>query len=350
MNASARALYLALPIPFLFVARDELVARTAADEVRTRHFSVETELTLDEMTVAIDGQEMDVEAMGGAEMTDRSKLELEVTDSVQAVEDGRATRFARKYVSAARSSSHDSKPPGSEMMSGKLEGRSPLTGREVEFALEEGEFKARFADGAEDPDGHLDGLRAELDLVEFLPDGEVAVDDAWDLDPTSIVALLRPGGDLAFEDEGEGEGETEVLGRRQRSNAVLEDYEGTFRAVYKGTREEDGRKLATIELTCELECTASLTELLKDDAPTIEGPEGMEIEIEIVVADLMHEIEGGGTLEWDLERGMLASLALELEVKRTNTTEMSLDLGERKVSQERTQVFSGKTSIAVECE
>lgn len=348
MNASARALSLALPIPFLFVARDELVARTAADEVRTRHFSVATELTLDEMTVSIDGEDMDMESMGGAEMTDRAKLELEVSDSVEAVEDGRATRFVRKYVSATRSSSHDSKPPGGQTMTGSMEGSSPLAGREVEFALEDGEFKARFADGAEDPDGWLDGLRAELDLDDFLPDGEVAVDDAWDVDASSIVALLRPGGTLPFEDEGEGE--LGVLERRLRANAALEDYEGTFRAVYKGTREEDGRKLATIELTCELECTASLTELLKGEEPTVEGPEGVEIKLEVVSADLEHALEGGGTLEWDVERGMLASLALELEVQRTNTTEMSIDLGERKLSQVQTQVFTGKTSIAVEFE
>lgn len=327
---------------------DELVGRAATEDVRTRRFSVSSKLELEEMTVEIDGQTLDPGVMGQMQMNDASTFELEVVDTVLEARDGRATKLSRVYSSGSRTHVHDEGAADGEAVESRLEGTTLLAGREVEFELEDGEFRARFADGEEDADGWLDGLAAELDLSGLLPAGEVEPGDTWEIDPGLITQLLQPGGRIPMEDELEGD--TEAISRRLRANAALRDYEGSFRAEYKGLVEVDGVELAEVELTCELQCSVDLTEMMQDEAPEATGPNGEEISVEIVSAELEHALEGGGTLLWNAERGALHSLELELEVRRVGNTGLELGLAGRVVSQVQSMTSSGTTSVRVECE
>lgn len=333
----------ALALLGLTAAGDELTLRPRAGEEITRTFRYSSELILEGAEMLIDGEEMGEGGEMEQEMTDR--FVLVVRDTIEEADGARATRFTREYETVTGASSFSMSDP----MGGEHEEEaslvSDLEGCRVLFALEEGELTPAFAE--EEGDGELlEDLTALLDLDGLLPDGAVAEGDSWEVDRQVILDLSSPGGDLHLHPEGGGE---EMFFDPQAMTEEDDaEISGEVTARYLGVREEEGRRLAGVEITVDFSVLLDLTEAMQ----SMEGegpddvPEGMVMpEIESFEQETIRE--GTGVLLWNVETGTLHSFDLTCEVLEVQTMSMVMSMGEMEQAMEQIMTMSGSETYEV---
>ena len=195
-------------------------------------------LAFDELTCRMGGEDVPAEYLPDMTFDLDDTQRVVADDEYVAVSEGRPSELRRTFE---RISQHETRrlvvPPGDpDTFDG--EGDSALEGKTVVFRRDGEGYSASFEGSGADA-SLLDALAEDMDLRGFLPEGEVAEGDSWTVPVGALVAVLRPGGDLAIElDDPERPQEVE-----------REDPQGELRATFTGMREEQGAKVAVVALT-----------------------------------------------------------------------------------------------------
>jgi len=298
----------------LTTSGEEITLRHQAEREITRHFSYSTELVLDEMLMSVDGEEMPSPGEMEQEMT--QSLEIVVRDVIAEVDEDHALRFTRTYEKlAGEGSFFMTDPMGGEHNEDHAE-TSDLEGKSVLFEADGDDYTASFAAEDAGDDELLEDLVATLDLEGFLPPGPVEEGDEWKVDVDVLLALETPGGDVHLRPE-----EGEFGGIMDHGADMLDeeatDVEGEIVAKFVGMREEDGVRLAAIELSVDVTTISDMTEAMQameDDVPD-DVPEGMVMpDIESFEEERHHE---------------------------TQTISMVISFGDQEESMEQVQSMSG---------
>jgi len=309
-------------------------------------FENEMEISLDEMTMLMSGQEMDG---GGMSMDTTASTRLSVTDVYAEVGDGRPTKLVRTFDEIGAQTAMTGSHPMMGEMSQESEGTSELEGLSVVFTwdADEEEYSVAFADDSSGDDELLEGLEEALDMRAVLPDGEVAEGDSWEVDPQVIRTLLAPGGSTKVELESDGEGG--MGGPQPSPNEFLGELEGEVTAQFTGTRAaDDGRNVGAISLTIEVSSARDMADFMADMMEDMPEQPGMEMEFNSM--DYEFTFEGEGVLLWDLEAGVLHSMEISGEVSQTVDTSMSISAQGRDMEMEQSMSFSGSQSASVTTE
>jgi hypothetical protein len=292
---------LALPLLVAFTApralEEEIVFRPAKGAEMTLTFeqSSSVELVDQEVTVLVNGEEQDTD--GDVELTIENSETIAFRDVVLETDDGRVSSLSRTFQDLSRSQSQSfSGPQGSaDQDSDELSDFEDTT---VVFTWDE-EEAGYTAGWGEDEDGDealLDDLDFEAHLASLLPAGAVSVDDTWSPDLEAFNLLQSPSGDLHFRTEGEEEDDSnDELGEQMEENL-----EGTMTCRLVEVREEDGGRLAVIEVKLDLSTSGSETQEI--DADQASGTASRRIEV---------VYDGSGELLWDLGAGRPRGLELE---------------------------------------
>jgi hypothetical protein len=313
----------------------------------TKSYTVEGELELEDMSLEVNGQ--DVSAMAGQlEMAMKTQMKLTVTDTYEAMGAGRPAKLKRSFDEIS-SSTHVSQ---SNPMMGDQESDIPLTseleGRTVVFTWDDAaaDFEMAFATDEGDPE-LLTGLAEDLDLRGFLPPGEVADGDTWQIPAEAVKNVLAPGGDLSLRPETMGE----MMGMDQFSqNDLVGELEGDFEATYGGTREEDGVQVAVIKLKIDASSAQDLTERMSGIREQMKEqlPEGADVDVDISAFDSEYEYEAEGELLWNIAAGMAHALHLSGEVRVIMDISMSMSMaGQGEQAMEISQTLAGTSTIAL---
>ncbi len=311
----------------------------------SKRISIQNELELDDMSMELDGQDMS-EMAGQMEMSLKVMTELSVTDEYQALSDGRPTKLKRTFDEIS-SNTHIS---GSNPMTGAEEKDIPLAsdleGSTVVFSWDEDEatYSAAF-DGEEGDEALLEDLEENLDLRGFLPSAEVAEGDSWEIPAEAVKAALAPGGDIKLHPESDTD---PMSGMNQFSqNDMIGELDGEFTAVYAGTREEDGPRVAVIKLKIEAKSARDMTDSLDgvQDKMKEDLPPGFEMDISAL--DGEYEFEAEGELLWNLEAGHVHELHLSGEVRMIVDMSMSMKMGDKAQSMEVSQTYVGNQTITL---
>lgn len=350
-RATKTGLLAALPLTLVLAPTvDELQHKHTEGQELRRSFEVVTKLTLDEMRAAVNGEEVDPAMMGEQEMDTETRYTLAVLDEIQAVSDGSPTRLARTYEEiAVKSTTFQSNSMVGDMDT-EQDGTSELEGLKVTFDQREGEWVPSFPEDVHGDDELLEGLIADLSLADFLPEGEVAEGDAWELDPQLMIHLIVPGGDLKIELE---ELEEAGMGMSNSTPSPTEawgEIDGDLSAEYGGVREEDGRRLAVIRITFDVYSAKDMSEMLEEVLAEVEGPNGMDMDIDLHSADAENEYEGSGELLWDMAAGRLAGVRLSGDLGSTIDMVMSMEVQNQSMELEQTLVLSGTQKIEASVE
>ena len=339
---------LSLAVPALWAFStpgDRLAFAPAEGTTLTKTFSNTVELTLDEMSMVMNGEEQDM-SMLGMEMTMTNVSELEFTDTYTRMADGRPGQLERSYESLGNttSTSQSNQMMGSTDLD--IPSSSELEGETVLFTWdeEEGAYVATFPEDADSDEALLEGLEEDTDLRGFLPSGEVAEGDTWEVDTEYLVHLMAPGGDLKLlPEEVDGMGgmgdPTSELGFSE----MLGDIEGDVYCEYKGLR--DG--LAVIAVEMEISSTNDLTEMIRaamEDADM--GAMGAEIDFHGVNVDM--EIEGEGTLLWSPEAGHFTSFEFSGDMEQVMEMAMAASTPMGDMEMEQTITMSGNLNFVFE--
>lgn len=246
LTPSLRIAVPALCIVPLFLSAEPRGARIAfaaesGAKVR-KSFSYTSEMELERLVMSINGEERE---MGDIEQTGESKELYVFVDEYKEVEKGALRSLQRTYEEASDTQVQSMKTPRDEQ-SREQESKTELAGKTVAFTFDaaKDEWKREFV-GDEGDDALLAGLQPQYELLEFLPEDEVADGAEWELGTAAAAALLFPGGDLSMKSEEDTD--AEIAARKAMRDAL----EGKGKATFKGLHEEDGVSLAQIEFEIE---------------------------------------------------------------------------------------------------
>jgi hypothetical protein len=344
---------LILPAVCAFAAPVEDIAfRVAKGASLTRTFEQETEMSLDNMTVTLNDQDMSGQ-MGKLEVTAKSKQSVVVKDTILESGDGQPSKLQRMFeklgsnVSVAMSADNPMIPASDKDMVGKSE----LEGKTVVFTLDGDEYKKAYAEGSSGDDEILADLWEDMDLRGLLPDGSKKVGDAWDVPTERMKSVLAPGGNLRIEPEMDAEDDMGFGNMGSDSNFadMLGDLEGTVKATFQSIEGEGDAKVAVIKLAFEVKSAKDMSEKAREGIEKMKEkmPEGMEIEVES--SDVEVKLKGEGELRWGLNSGHMHSLELsgEMEMALENASKINM-MGQnmrQKMNMEMKGSFSSKAAI-----
>ena len=296
----------------------------------TKTFSQKDETTLDDMSIVVNGQEQDP-SMVGMEQDISNHLDVTLTDEYQTVADGRPTLLKRTYDKIASGANMKMSNQMMGDMTVNMTGKSALEDQTVVFTWNETEkdYAVKFAKEDGGDAELLADLTEDTDLRGFLPTSAVEEGATWEVEPEQLRNVLAFGGSLKIDMEAEDMPEmmSGFGGGAQNmpsADQFLGDIEGTITAEYRGTRDEDGVKVAAIHLAVAVSSAKDMTDFFKEAMEKAELPEGMEMKMDYKSVDMEYELEGEATLLWNLAGGHVHSF--ELNGKATSTIDMSMSM------------------------
>ncbi|HTF90320.1 MAG TPA: hypothetical protein VK843_18030 [Planctomycetota bacterium] len=304
-------------------ADDTLTWRVAKGTTLARSFESKAQVELQSMSVKVDDEEQ--EAGPTPEMTVNQASTYEFSDTIEAIEHGEPAKIVRHFTKISSMRSRTMKQPDEEALEEESALESELEGKSVVFAREGSSWTAKWAEESDADEKLLKGLEAEVDFRSFLPDKEVSVDDSWELEASTFLNFVRPGGHLSRKAEGED------AARVNAREAMLDDsIEGKCTATYRGTREEAGVKVGVIALVAEVTLHSS------EDIDNGEAGVG-ESKLQ-----LSYKLEG--EILWDVKGGFARSAALSGSLELTQTHHVTAKSSEGEHEFEQVMTFSGETS------
>lgn len=330
-------------LPLGLVA-DRVVFAPEEGSTLTKTFDAEIQVDMDDLSVAVGGQEIDPAMLGDPEVSFLLSLHTVVTDEYGAVEDGRPSKLTRTYdeagleVEVSASSSQGSEDETTTATS-LLEGLSVL----FSWDEDEEDFVAAFAGDEEGDEELLEDLDEDMDLRFLLPDGEVSEGDSWSIDPDTLSRIVAPGGDLAYEPEDSSGEEIPEEIADALEEVIAELFQGEATATYKGEREDDGTRIGLIEVAVEIDANADVSEIIGSALSFAEEDMGGSLDL----ADVQVSFEGEGVLSWDLDANRVQAFELSGDAVVAIDVEASSEMmGSMELSVE----FSGSMSFATSVE
>jgi hypothetical protein len=338
-SAAALPVLLALALP----GGDAIAFAPATGHSVTRTWKTNTQMSLDDMEMSMNGQPMPMEIE--MEMDMGMDLTVEVTDEFVSLMDGRPGSLTRSFDVIGSSGSFaleaEMIPGGGDEKS--IEASSELEGKSVVFTWneEDGDYDVAYHESEGDEE-LLEGLEEDMDLRALLPEGEVAEGDTWEIDVKSLTNVLAPGGDMALvpeldDEEMMGMPGMENMGRGM--NDMLGDLlEGDASGTFNGFQEVDGVRVAVIAIAISIESSNDMTDKVMEAME--EMPEEIG-EFSIDYMDVEIEIEGEGTLYWDVEAGHAHSYEMQGSMGFITDMGMNVAMGDQEMEIEQTFEMSG---------
>lgn len=343
----AAPVLLALTLPV-----DDVTFAPEAGSSVTRTYTSNNQFSLDEMEMSMNGQPMPMDLEMSMDMS--MDMSIEVTDTFVAVGAGRPDQLQRSY-DALGAEAHFSMemammPDGGQDRD--ISSSSELEGKTVLFSWneEDGEFGVAYHESEGDED-LLETLTEDMDFRALLPVGGVSAGDTWEIDPKDLISVLFPGGDTGLRPDDDG-GAEEMMpgmdGMGANMGEMLGDLlEGEASAEYIGTEEVDGVTVAVISFTLSISSSNDMTEMVEDNMAEL--PDGSP-EISINYVDVEIEMEGTGTLQWNLAANRAHSFEAQGSMNTLMDMGMGVSMGDNEMEMEQSMEMSGTfdSTMAVE--
>ncbi|MEZ6016335.1 MAG: hypothetical protein R3F49_14555 [Planctomycetota bacterium] len=324
---------------------DSLKFAPAEGSSVTKAFHTNSDFSLDDMTVLINGEPNPM--MPEISMQMVISQNVSVTDTYDKLAGGKPAKLTRKFDSASMEMEMNMEV---DMMgetqneNGNGSGTSKLDGTTVVFTWDEesGEYKASYPEGEEGDADLLTNLAENMDLRGLLPaSGELSEGDSYEIDLKALIDVFAPGGDLKLDVEMEG-----AEAGMGPDPAMMADFrrifeemvEGEASGKFVGTRDIDGTKVGVVELTFKINASRDMSEFVSELMGE-QMPEGMDMSVNRL--DVEFQYEGGGELHWDLAAGRAHGLALKGEANIAMDMEMSMDMGGQAMTISMEMAMSG---------
>lgn len=310
-----------------------------------RSFVTRADMALDSMDMKMNGQAPPM--MPDMEMTITTEVTTVVEDEILSSRDGRILRMKRHFTDIAQrmdmqmemdmmgqTQSQDMSTPAS----------SELEGETVLFVWDESEeeYSARWPEGHEGKAELLTGLIQDMDLSGFLPKGAVTEGQTWKIEPSALMAIMAPGGDLKLVPDDMDSAEMAMMGPQgSLSDWFGENMTGSVTGTFQGVREEGGRKLGAIRIEFSIKNAVDMTKIMEaalDNLP----PEAGEIKFDHM--DMEIQYDGEGLLLWNLEQGIARSFESSGDFGMLMDMGMSVDAGGMDMNIQMTMEMSGTLS------
>lgn len=323
-------------------APDELVFGPDEGETVSKRFETVFEVAFDEVQVSGENKGEEVERTVPMKSSIHREKRIVLGDRYERIVDRRplAIRRSVEEAHALDDVEIQGQPPQHR------EGTSPLEGRDLRVRWNDEDERYDFALDEEEDDEDVDprlleDLRPDADFRFLLPGDDVDPGDSWSADGGHLLDLIVPGGDFfpflppreirrppanapQVQLRAPFAGTTIPLGQLVRA------LPGQITVEYAGEAEEDGVRLALLDLEVEAEGDVDVTERLRPHVA--HGiPESVEYEYAHTVE---LSLSGSGRLRWDVERGVLFDLEWKAEIQGSEDIRMSAEFENPKTGED----------------
>ncbi len=319
-------------------------------------FENSAEFFLDELSVSFMGNDMSG-MLGSVDASVNVEIESVFTDTYRKVEDGVPTSFERSF-GACNIGGEGSINAQGESQSDSFSIDSALEGAAVRFSWneEEDEYARTYVDDEEADEALLKGLMPRLDLAFMLPEGGVAVDDEWKVDPIQLASLLIPGGDLAYDIEGRDKADFSsfdgAMGNEEALAQVTKLMTGEVTAKFKGMRSGEESHLAEIKISMDISGKEDFADMVADAIRAGIEASGEDIPTDAIpdfnTFALAVSLEGEGILIWDVKAGHMASFSMTSEIEVSLAVNVSVDADGMAGEVDGEVVLGGSAEISME--
>ena len=327
----ALGLAVLLPLTAAFAPRGTAITFAPKEgSSLTKTYNQVLNAELAELSISFNGEEMEMEEQPELSISSVEKIVL--TDTYDAVDEGRATKLTRVFDELSRGRTQTF---GDE--SDETEEVSELEGLTVLFTWdgEEETYTAAFQEEDKDADKDLlADLFGDADMLGFLPTDEVEVDDTWSVELIDYRRLFSPSGELVFMNE-DGESNKDEI------DELLDDnLDGEIECTFTGIEDVDGTQMAVIAFTIELDSEAETSDAL--EPPYGDMPPGT------ATRKITTESEYEGTLYFNLAAGHISSATIVGETSFTVEEGVDFELPDGETfSQVQTMVFDGEVEVDI---
>lgn len=305
---------LALPLAagLALLPGDTLRHAPASGSSVVRSFEVRWDMALEDVQLAVMGQEIDLAMIGSPQVELDFRHALRVHDTYRSVEEGRITKLERRFDELGAEMSFAIRTDMGEEDVPDMVYASELEGRSVLFTWDESaeSYSAAWADEQGGRSELLEGLVASMDFEGLLPAQEVEPGDSWSFAPEALEVFGSPGGNTqVLPDEADmGDLDLEVFEEmmagfeEEMVEAFGELLEGELSATHAGAHEEHGEHVLVLTLAAETDGRfdfAPLIERLLQTLLEAEGVDPDEVDVTISAAELELELEAEGELHWN---------------------------------------------------
>lgn len=276
-------------------------------------------LTLVKSFEATSATERSFESQRGesSSSTDATRT-LVVTDVVDDVEDGRLTKLSRTFDEIAGSAESES-TAGDRSREFTSSATSDLEGETVVFEWDEDDEEYEVSSDDVDAD-LLEDLVFDYDFSALLPDDEVEKDHEWSIDVDAFMAMIDPWESLGMNEHVE---DSRGSSTDESEPDVEETSDGEVVAVYEGTRDADGVKVAVLRIRGEVATDR-----------VIDATREFEHGVSVSHSESSEERTVEGEALWNIEGGHLHSIELEMEISSSGTTVSNFEMEGREFSNE----------------
>jgi len=314
----------------------------------TKHFVQEFEMELDDMSLEVDGKDVSSVA-GQMQMAMKVNQKLSVTDQYESLEGGRPTKLKRTYDELGGNTHVSQSMPVGDMPDSEndLPMSSELEGATVVFTWDEGSssYDAAFDGAGKNDKALLENLDEDLDLRGLLPTAEVAKGDTWKLPIDAVKATFHPGGDIKLRPES---GAAPAGGMDQMSpSEMIGDPTGEFTGTYGGTRDEDGVRVAVIQIKIDLKSAQDMAGKLDSVKSKMAERLPPGVQVDVTAFDTEIELTAEGELLWNMESGLVHGVHLSGEVRTIVDVSMNMTMGDRAQTMEQSLTFSGTQTLTL---
>ena len=296
-----------------------------------RTFEATLDMDLSAFKIVVDGEETrELELDWNIEWVET----IAVEDVLESVGEGRPLEFVRTFSELKQESTISADDNEIDELS-----LSDLEGRSLRFEWDEdAEYYSVEADDDEDEldDETLEWLDEDMDLRAVLPEDPVEEGDSWEIDEAVYLPLMWPGGLLGFYSE-EEEGVSDIA--RELNRGTIENLSGEGEATLLEIRDEDGTRVAVIEIELDIETEARAT----DDSGEDDG-----------IPEITHSVEVSRELEgeilWDLDNDHLHSVDIQAEVTKIHSRAQVIDFADEEHEVEEREEYEGELEYVVTVE
>lgn len=349
MNLSGRVLLCSVLAPVLGSSPGEQRIRFAPkpDTRLEKGVEMDFDFALDEFSLVVDGEDVG-SVMGGFDLSLLLSEHAVVTDRYVKLGEGRPTELLRTFdeLGGAFSMSVMSEFGSHDQ---DLECSSELEGSTVRFLWDPdgATYHVTYENG--ETAALLEKLDEDMDCRVLLPKEDVREGQTWEVPLLELASIACPGGDLAILPEGTDIpefGDYQEIGElfAEKFASLAGQLEGRCVCTYTGLSEDDP-ELAEIALAIEVTANLDLSDAIFEviDAVIKEiGEEDMP-EITIDTADFSFELEGNGTLVWNVVEDRLVSLDLNGDVVLSVDFAASVEVADEKHGAELFMEMTGST-------
>ncbi|MEM1448451.1 MAG: hypothetical protein AAF726_00435 [Planctomycetota bacterium] len=355
MKRTATVLTAALAVPGLLAfsgTADKISFSPTAGSSVVKTFTSTTTMELDDMGMTMNGEPSPMTP--DMEMSMEIVNTITVTDEYGATSEGRPASLSRTYDAIGAEMEMDvvvNMMGNEDSQSPSGSGSSELEGTTVVFKWngDSGEYDIAFAEGEEGDEDLLENLAEDMDLRGLLPSEDIAAGDGYDIELTSLIDVLAPGGDLKMDMEVDGES---AMGGPDP--AMMSDFrrffedmlEGKASGKFTGTRDAGGVQVAVIEIEIEIDASADMADM----ASELMGGEEMPAEVSIDRLDIQMTYEGAGELLWNMSKGHVHGLDLKADISIGMDMAMAMDMGGQSMDLGMEMAMSGTLASKVATE